>query len=155
MLNLNPGLDLPPVVGLTEWVQLGTRHLWRTRPESPPHRLRAKDLGRPAAESVTRPRPSPGGAARLSGSCALIGQSLQRASRLVPWRPLRFELHVCGFARASPCSEAGFCLRRLGIGRSLCPLQCCLADWRVLCTPGFLHFSSTAGVPGTTGEALG
>ena len=35
------------------------------------------------------------------GSCALIGRSLQRASRLGPLRPLRFELHFCGFARAA------------------------------------------------------
>lgn len=139
--------------------QRGTRHLWHTLPGPPPHRLRAKDQVRKAAaarlggwspDSATRPRPSLGGAARLSGSCAVIGRSLQRASRLVPWRPLGFELHISGFARASPGSEAGFCLRLLRIGRVLCPLECCLADWCVLCTPGFLHFSSTARVPGTT-----
>lgn len=161
---LNPGRDLPPVLGLTEWVQLGTRLLWRTLPGPPPHQLRAKDqvskaaaarLGTWSPGSVTRPRPSLGGAARLSGSCAVIGRSLQRASRLVPWRPLRFELHICGFARASPDSEAGFCLGLLGIGRFLCPLQCCLADWCVLCMPRFLHFSFIARVPGTTSEVLG
>lgn len=70
-----------------------------------------------------------------SGSCALIGRSLQRASRLGPLRPLRFELHFCGFARAARGSVAGVFLCLACIGRFLSPRGCCLADWCILCPP--------------------
>lgn len=86
----------------------------------------------------------------------MIGRCLRQASRLAPLWPLRFELHVGGSARAAPGLEAGFCLWLLGIGRFLCLLECCLADWWMLCTPCFfLYFSPTSRVGGTSGELSG
>lgn len=146
----------------TATAQLQTRHLRQAPPELPLHRPRKKktlwgtrrprDYGVGGWGGEQESRPALLGP---SGSCALIGRCLQRASRLAPLRPLRFELHFCGFARAAPGSEAGFCLRQAGIGRSLYPRGCRVADWCVLCPPWFfLRFSPTSRVGGTAGEVL-
>lgn len=89
--------------------QVETWHLWTTSPGTSPHRPEEKDpagnaatagLGGWGRDPTARFHPSLGGEAGLPGSSAVIGPLPHRKSRLAPFRPLRFKLHVCRFARA-------------------------------------------------------
>lgn len=128
---LTPGLDLPPALGgrLNGSLAQGRYHRL-TRATEPGSRRGS------GASRGSRPRPAPA-APPTSWLLRCNWPSLQRVRRLALQRPLRFELYVCGFARAAPGSEAGFYLRLPGIGRFPCPLECRGADWCVLCRPCF------------------